>query len=424
MTPYSLPYGHGTLDVYVRGAPADVFRSPLVPGLPDEPGAFRSAVRQPIRSAPLREKIGAAERVAVVIPDVTRPFPARRVLPLLLEELSHVPAKRVTIVVGTGTHRANTPAELAVMVGPDLLRTVSVVNHDAYDPATLAPAGTAPDGRTVLMNRAYVEADRRILLGFLEPHFFSGYSGGYKAVFPGVADIDSILHYHRASVIGDPRSTWGVLDGNPTQEQIRACGSVLPVDFCVNVTMNSLGEITRFFGGDVLAVHREGCAFVRSTNMLPCPRRYPVVVTTNGGYPLDQNLYQCVKGMTAAAQIVTEGGLIFLAARCADGFPAHGNFTRLLFGSASASELLSRISAPGFCEHDQWQAQKLAILLAGARIALFSGLPAEEVRKAHLLPVGDPTAFLQEEVSRAGPDARVAVMPEGPYAVPYLEEDG
>ena len=173
------------------------------------------------------------------------------------------------------------------------------------------------------MARDYVEADRRIVLGFIEPHFMAGFSGGYKGVFPAVADIASIMHYHRAAAIGHPKSTWGVLDGNPTQEQIRWNGALLPVDFCVNVTLNRKRQITRFFCGDVMAAHSAGCAFAKETAMVACERPFPIVVTTNAGYPLDQNLYQAVKGMHAAAADRRAGRrLILAAARCNDGFPA------------------------------------------------------------------------------------------------------
>ena len=169
-----------------------------------------------------------------------------------------MPARNVTIVNGTGSHRANTPAELERMVGRAVATTYRIVNHAAGDPSTLALAGQTADGRSVFMNRAYVEADKRIVLGFIEPHFMAGFSGGYKGIFPALADIDSIMHYHRAAVIADPRSTWGVLEGNPTQAQIRANGALLPLHFCVNVTLNRQREITGFYCGDALEAHRRG----------------------------------------------------------------------------------------------------------------------------------------------------------------------
>jgi nickel-dependent lactate racemase len=415
-----LEYGTDGLDAEIPSSDVTVLAPTFLPGLPDEAAAFQDAVRAPIGTRPLREQIRGTDSVAVVIPDITRPLPTQRLLPWLFAELAHVPAERFTIVNGTGSHRSNTAEELAAMVGPDIARRYRIVNHSAHDPATLLPAGTRDDGRTVYMNREYVQADRRIVLGFIEPHFMAGFSGGYKGIFPAVADIDSIMHYHRAEVIGDPRSTWGLLDGNPTQDQIRANGSLLPVDFCINVTQNRRREITRFFCGDVLAAHLEGCAFARRTAMVECARPYPIVVTTNSGYPLDQNLYQAVKGMSAAAQIVAPGGLIVAAARCNDGFPAHGNFRKLLFEHDSPEAILQTILAPGFSLYDQWEAQLLAMIRLKARVALYSDIAPHEVERAHLEPISGIGGRIAGEIERVGPDPAVAVLPEGPMTIPYL----
>jgi nickel-dependent lactate racemase len=422
MTTIRLQYGTGGLELRTTAPNLTVVEPRFVAGLPDEAAAFRAAVERPIAAPPLRELIGAGDRVAVVIPDITRPLPSDRLLPWLLAALPHVPDRNLTIVVGTGSHRPNTPAELERMVGRAVTSRVRVVNHAAQDPATLALAGRTADGRPVYLNRAYVEADHRIVLGFIEPHFMAGFSGGYKGIFPALADLNSIMHYHRAAVIADPRSTWGVLEGNPTQAQIRANGALVPLDFCVNVTLNKHGAITGFYCGDPRAAHDQGAAAVRGTAMVACDRPFPVVVTTNGGYPLDQNLYQTVKGMSAGAQIVAPGGYVLTAARCNDGFPAHGNFRRLLFDHPTAQALLDTILTPGFSVFDQWEAQMLAMVLVRARAGLHSELPAEEVRRAHLEPVTDVSARLDEELRRVGPDAPVAVLPEGPMTIPYLKE--
>jgi lactate racemase len=415
-----LQYGREGLDVEVPGTDVTVVEPRFVPGLPDEAAAFREAVRRPIGARPLREIVKASDRVAVVIPDLTRPLPSDRLLPWLFAELAHVPDARFTIVNGTGSHRVNTPEELAAMVGGDVLARYRVVNHDSHDPATMLPAGKSRDGEAVSFNREYVEADRRIVLGFVEPHFMAGFSGGYKGIFPAVADIASIMRYHDARTIGDPRSTWGLLEGNPTQAIVRHNGSLLPLDFCVNVTLNRRREITRFFCGNPIAAHEAGCAFSKATAMVACPRPFPVVVTTNSGYPLDQNLYQTVKGMSAAAQIVEEGGYIAAASRCNDGFPEHGNFRKLLFDHPSPRAVLDTIEAPGFSLYDQWEAQLLALIRLRARVGLRSELADDDVRRAHLEPIADVGAAVAGELERLGRDAPVAVLPEGPQTIPYV----
>jgi len=417
-----LQYGKGDLTVAIPSSDVTVLAPKTEEGLPDEAAAFRAAVRDPIGGRPLRELVGAGERVAVVIPDITRALPRERLLPWLFEELSHIPPENVTIVNGTGSHRANTEEELAAMVGPGVYGRYSVVNHDAHDPGTLEYVGKSLTGRDLYMNREYVRADRRIVMGFIEPHFMAGFSGGYKGIFPAVADVESIIDYHRASVIGHERSTWGVLDNNPTQDQIRANGALLPVDFCVNVTLNRAREITGFYCGEILAAHAAGCEANKSATMVACEREYPVVVTTNGGYPLDQNLYQAVKGMSAAYQIVAEGGLIISVARCNDGFPDHGNFRKMLLEHDSPEAMLETIHSPGFSTFDQWQVQLFAQILQKARVALHSEIPAEDVRRVHLEPVADIAARISEELETSGSNAPIAVLPEGPMTVPYLEQ--
>jgi nickel-dependent lactate racemase len=415
-----LQYGNDGIEAEIPATNVTVLAPKYLEGLPDEGAGFRDAVRSPIGTKPLKELIKSGDRVAVVIPDITRPLPTARILRWLFAELNHVPADRFVIINGTGSHRVNTPDELNEMVGADIAAKYRIVNHNSHDSKTLARAGAWPDGQPLTMNREYVEADKRIVMGFIEPHFMAGFSGGFKGVFPAVADIASIMRYHGATVIGNPLSTWGVLEGNPTQAIVRQLGSALPVDFLINVTQNKKRQITKFFCGDVMQAHLQGCAFSKATVMVKCEKPFPLVVTTNSGYPLDQNLYQAVKGMSAAAKIVTEGGYILEASECRDGFPAHGNFRTLLFDHATPKALLDKIHSPGFSVYDQWEAQLLAIIRLKARVGFYSKIPDDEIRRAHLEPVRDIGARLDEELKRIGRDAPVAVLPEGPMTIPYL----
>jgi nickel-dependent lactate racemase len=215
-----------------------------------------------------------------------------------------------------------------------------------------------------------------------------------------------------------------VLEENPTQEQIRANGSLLPLDFCINVTLNRQRQITAFFCGEVISAHERGCEFSQSTVMVPCSEAFPIVITTNSGYPLDQNLYQAVKGMSAAAQIIEQDGLIVAASKCNDGFPNHGNFRKLLFDHDSPQAILDTILAPGFSMYDQWEAQLLAMIRLKAGVGLYSDIPPDEVRRAHLEPVSDIAAFVSGELKRIGRDSPIAVLPEGPMTIPYLHNQG
>ena len=417
----TLQYGRTGLELDLPAANLTVVEPRFLPGLPDEAAAFREAMRRPIGKPPLREVVRPTDRVAILIPDHTRPLPRERLLPWLFAELDHVPPQNFVIINGTGSHRANTTLELRQMVGDGIYHRYRIINHDSRDPATLSAAGATSDGRAVWLNREYVEADRRIVMGFIEPHFMAGFSGGYKGVFPAVADLESIKHYHRAHVIGDPRSTWGVLKDNPTQAQVRTNGALLPVDMLINVTQNRQRDITGFFCGDVIAAHDAGCAFAKKTAMVACPQPFPIVITSNSGFPLDQNLYQTVKGMSAAAQIVADGGLILAAAECGDGFPDHGSFKRFLFEHPSAQTMLDTIHQAPEPIEDQWQVQLLALILIRARVGLYSQISADDVKRAHLEPVADLAERVSAELERIGQDQPIAVLPEGPMTIPYLE---
>ncbi len=415
-----LDYGETGLPVDLGGLDITLLSPRFIPGLPEEHTAFQESARNPIGTDALKNIVRAEETVAIVIPDITRALPNERLLNWVFKELAHVPPENFTIISGTGTHRENTPEEWIYMVGETIYKGYRCINHKGSDEESLTLAGTSPFGYDVYFNREYIEADRRIIMGFIEPHFMAGFSGGYKAVFPGVTAVDTIMKYHSAENIGHPGSTWGNLENNPTQDNIRAGGSLHPVDFLINVTLNNKREITGFFLGHPIEAHNAGCQFCKDTAMIPCEDAFDIVVTSNSGYPLDQNLYQTVKGISAASQIIKRDGLIISASRCNDGFPDHGNFKRFLFENESPQIMLEKICSPGFELMDQWQVQLLAIILIKARVGLFSELSDEEVRKAHLQPIHDIRSMIDSEIEGLGGTARIAVLPEGPLTIPYL----
>ena len=416
-----LDYGSEGLSLDLEGLNATVLRPRYLEGLPDEHAAFIESVRHPYNTPPLGELVASGETLAVVIPDITRALPSDRLLPWLFDELKEIQLEDVTIIVGTGAHRGNTHEELLRMVGQEIVAKYRIVNHDARDASTLLQAGGSPFGYDVSYAADYVKADRRILMGFIEPHFMAGFSGGYKAVFPGITDLDAIQTYHGFANIAHPKSTWGILEENPTQNHIRSAGRLLPIDFLVNVTLNTDRQITGYFCGDVTPAHEAGCAFSRETAMVRVEKAFPIVVTTNSGYPLDLNLYQSVKGMSAAHSITAKDGLIITAARCNDGFPEHGEFKDQLLRWDSPDEAWNAIRDPDFSEPDQWQTQKLLQILRTCRIHLFSELDPTLVQRAHLTPIKDVRSAIDDELARLGkPDAPVAVIPEGPLTIPYM----
>ena len=417
----ALAYGPGRLTIDVPDHAA-VIAPQALPGLADERAAFDASVRAPIGTAPLRELAKSTDTVAIVIADITRPSPSERLVPWIMAELAHVPRENMVIINGTGSHRANTRAELTQMLGAEVVETVRIVNHNAFDDATLTHLGRTSYGGEIWLNNEYLHADLRIVTGFVEPHFFAGFSGGPKGIVPGVVGIKTIMHLHNAEMIGDPRATWGQLAGNPVQGEIREAVALAPPHFMVNVAINPQREITALWAGHYIEAHELACQAVAEHATRAVEQPFDIVITTNSGYPLDQNLYQAVKGMSAAARIVRDGGAIIAAAECCDGLPDHGNYKQLLQMRHTPHELLVMIEAPGFALYDQWQAQSQAIIQRKAEVYLYSSLDPTAVRAAMLEPTNDIAATLAQLLDRYGADARIAVLPEGPQTVPYLAE--
>lgn len=417
-----LSYGRHGLEINVPDS-VHVLEPRFVPGLPDEPAALRRALREPIESEPLAAKVKAGDKVVIVHTDITRATPNDRLLPVLLEELEMAGIARqdITLLNGLGTHRPQTEAELRAMLGDFIVDNYRCLQHDCHDDSNLVSLGKTSFGHPVRINRTYLEADVRILTGFIEPHFFAGFSGGPKAIIPSLAGAESVLTNHGTKMIAHPKATWGITEGNPIWEEMREVALLTNPTFLLNVTLNVQREITGVFAGDMLAAHAAGCAFVKENAMVGVDAPYDVVITTNSGYPLDQNLYQSVKGMSAASQIVRDGGTIIIATACEDGLPDHGRYAALLAEAGSPQGILDMLARPGFEAQDQWQVQIQALIQLRADVYVYSdGLTDEQVEKALFLPCRNIEATLAQLQAKYGPEARVCVMPEGPQTIPYL----
>lgn len=411
-----LPYGTWTRRVTVPDYTLVVRSKPLAP-LPDARAAFGTALRAPIEAAPLVDLVRPTDHVALVISDLTRPTPNHLLVPWLLEALDHVPREQFVILVGTGSHRAMTLPELVQMLGEEVVATVPIINHDATDPGMLTYLGKTPTGVPVWVNRHYLEASVRVVTGFIEPHFFAGFSGGPKGVIPGLAGLETIQALHSVELIDHSQATWMQLEGNPIHQGVRAAVALCPPEFMVNVTLNPAHQITGVFAGDLVAAHRAGCAAILRQAVTVKKQSFDVVITSNAGYPLDQNLYQSVKGMTAAAQLVRAGGAIVLVAECRDGLPSHGAYQQLLARASTPSELLDIVHQPDFQSPDQWQVQKQALVQQRAQVYLHSSLSDQSVKDGLLIPAPDLQDTINTLLAAQGPASRVAVLPEGPMTI-------
>ena len=423
--PVRLAYGETGLMIEVDPERTTVVTPVHRAGASDVAATMRGALQHPVAGPPLREVVRPGQQIAVSMCDVTRPQPREAMIWALLGELEGICSRDdFTLLVASGTHRVNTDAELRAMLGDELVDTMKIINHDARDPSMLTWCGEFGNGVPVWLNRHWVEADVRITTGFVEPHFFAGFSGGPKLVAPGLAGLETVLTLHDGARIGSDRATWAVCEGNPVHDDVRAIAVGTGVDFAFDVLLNAEQQVVSAFGGELLAMHAAARDEARAISMCPVDQLFDVVVTTNSGYPLDQNLYQSVKGMSAAATIVKPGGLIICVAEMRDGFPDYGSFREELQSGKTPQELLDMIAAREKTVDDQWEVQVLSRVQVLARVGVHSDyLDDAALQSAHLIPVPDVSAAIAAELAAVGPDARACILPEGPQTIAYVASD-
>jgi len=415
----NLAYGSGHLPIEVPDDRTTVIEPAHIDGLADEKAAVLDALQNPIGSQPLLERISPDAKICIAFTDITRATPNDRIIPWLLEHLGG-PNDNITLLNQLGTHRPNTREELETMLTPEVVANYRVLNHEPENPEALVQVGTTADGTPALLNRHIVEADLRIITGFIEPHFFAGFSGGVKGIMPGCAGLETVMSNHGAKNIGDPQATFGVTEGNPLWEELRDIALKTGPSFLLNVTLNEQRDITNVFAGDIIEAHKTGCVFVKKSAMQPVDQPFDIVVTTNSGYPLDLNLYQGVKGMSAGARVLKEGGTLILAAECREGVPDGSPLDDLLRSAGSIEEILAMLSTPGFVRPEQWQAQIQALVQRRAEVLVCCELDDATLRACHLAPCADINAEVAKRLAKLGADARVAVLPQGPLTIPYL----
>ena len=390
----------------------------------DPAGTLAAALRQPVEGAALAQLARPGQRVVIAVPDGTRPHPQRAVLQAILAELAAVGADSdVTVLIAGGTHAADPSEVIEAMLGPEVPRRCRVVIHDCRDTANLVPLGPAGPPAAdvpVALDRRWVEADLRISSGLVEPHLFAGFSGGPKLVAIGTAGLETVMALHNGRRVGEPRATWGIVEGNPVHDAIRAVAALAPPHFSLELVLDSEKRLTHAFAGPTRSAHQAAAVVARQTTMTCIDRRYPLVITSSGGAPLDQNFYQAIKGVAAAADIVADGGTIILAAECAHGLPNHGMYTEVLRAGEDIRVANARILQSYQVVPDQWQLQVQARIQARARVLVKSaGLSAADVATARLEAVEDIAAFVAAARSK-DPGLPIAVLPHGPYCVPFL----
>lgn len=418
-----LEYGRDGLDVEL---PDDrVVRSlayKQAPPLADPQAAVRDLIRQPTGTGSLAELARGRSDACIVICDITRPVPNQLILTPLLETLQEagIPADKITLLVATGLHRPSTAEEIVEIVGPQIAARYRIEDHHGQQLDEHSYLGESPRGVPIWIDSRYVDADLKITTGLIEPHLMAGFSGGRKLICPGIAALETIRVWHGPSFLEDPRADCGVLEGNPVHEESTWIGRHTGCDFIVNVVIDSQRRPLKFVAGDMEQAFLEGVEFSRQVVVDSLPEPVDIVVTSCAGYPLDTTFYQAVKGLTGALPIVKEGGTIIMAASMTEGIGSP-QFQQLFEENSDLESFVDRIINSDYFVMDQWQLEELAKVRRKARVKLVSdGLPAETINRLFVESAESVESAVASSLAEYGEDARIAVIPKGPYVLAQL----
>jgi len=388
-----------------------------------EPGReVERALANPIGTQSLAELARGRSDACIVICDITRPVPNKILLPPILRtlEAAGIPTHKITLLIATGTHRPNLGDELTALIGEEIADRYRVVNHDCRNAAAHRDLGLSPNRVPVKLDAAYCNADLKITVGLIEPHFMAGYSGGRKLIMPGIAAFETVQNWHCPRFLESPLATNGLVDGNPVHLESLAIARMVPPDLILDVTLDESNQITGVFTGELEQAWRAGVDFaarhVRAEVLEPAD----VVVTTCAGYPLDATFYQAVKGMVGAIPAVKPGGAIIIASECAEGVGS-ADFARALFDTEDLEEFVRHISQPGVFVPEEWEVEELAKATRHAHIyCVASGIPHDTLARCFVTPAATVEQAVRMAMDRHGKDATLLAIPRGPYVIPTV----
>ena len=414
----SLPYGRGFLDLEIPKARLlGILESKAhsLKGESSQENLVEEALAYPMNSPQLKEMAKEKNSIVVITSDHTRPVPSKVIMPLLLDEIRQGnPKAQITLLVATGFHRTTTKEELIDKYGEKIVAEEKIVVHDSTDDNSLTHLGSLPSGGPLWINKLATEADLLLAEGFIEPHFFAGFSGGRKSVLPGVAGRQTVLANHCAEFISSPYARTGNLDENPLHRDMAWASAKAKLAFILNVVIDSEKNIIRAFAGHPEEAHLEGCRFVEKMASVKA-RPADIVITSNGGYPLDQNIYQAVKGMTAAEATCKDGGVIIILSACND---RHGgeDFYRWLADAPCITKVTEKILTIPSDKTipDQWQAQILARILEKFKVIMVTDqCEPKLITDMHMLHTHSFDDALKKAEELVGPDSTITVIPDG-----------
>ena len=411
-----LKYGHETrrLTIGEAGLRVSVLSPGRTSGAEDEDSLIQSALAQPIGSPRLSRIVSPGQRVAILTADITRPCPSARLLPPLLQELraAGIALRDITVIFGLGTHRAHTQEEQRALVGEEVFRQVRCIDSD---PCRVERVGLTRRGTPIDVFAPVLQAQVRVCLGVIEYHYFAGYSGGVKALVPGVCAASTIQHNHRRMT--EPGAVAGRLDGNPVREDIEEAGELVGAHFILNVVLDEAQRVVRAVAGHPRFAHRAGCAALDAFGRASVPQQADVVVVGAGGYPKDINLYQAQKALDNARQAVRPGGVLVLVAECPEGL-GNRTFETWMKDPGGPDAILARIRQDFVLGGHK--AAAVAMAMKQADIHLVSAIPAGLARALGFAAFGDPDTALAAALAKITPNPFVVVMPEGGSLLPSV----
>jgi nickel-dependent lactate racemase len=418
-----LDYGRTGLDVSLAGLPSvEILEPHGAAPLADPVAAVEQSLRFPIGAPPLSRLAQGRRSACILVCDVTRPVPNETILKPILRTLEEagVPGDHILILVASGLHRPNTPAELREMLGEEIAASRRIECHEGRDQAAHRYLGTTPRGVPMWIDRRYLDADLKIAVGLIEPHLMAGFSGGRKLICPGVAGLETIRAWHSPRFLEHLNARCGVVDGNPVHEENTRIAQTAGCDFIVNVCQDGDRRVTTVVAGDMVEAWTRGVDACRRQLSVRASRPADVVVTSGAGYPLDATFYQSVKGMAGALPIVRDGGDVVVAAEMSEGVGGR-EFVELLEQTDSLESFQRRIADEQFFAVDQWQLEELAKVRRRCRVKVVAdGVPAQTLRACFVEPADSVEAALADSIAEFGPETHVAVVPRGPYALPHL----
>ena len=425
MVEVQLAFGDGKIAVEVPDANLldVVHMKPLNPLTDPEP-IIRQSLENPIGTPPLAEIARGRSSACVVISDVTRPVPNALLLPPLLQtiEAAGVSRDKITILIATGIHRPNEGDELCEMVGSDIMRDYRIINHYSQRPDTMVDLGKTSRGTPIIINRVYYESDLKLTTSLIEPHLMAGYSGGRKAICPGISSLETMKVMHGPQILEHERATTGVLEGNPFHEEATEIAQTAGVDFSLNVALNENRQLIGVFAGELVQAHLAGVRYVEQFVRVELDEPVDVVLTSSAGYPLDTTFYQAIKGLVGALEIIKTDGTMLLVSECREGLGSPP-FTELIRRTHDLEEFVHSLYDPQQFMVDQWQLEEMVKVARKAEICCYSeGLRVDDLKQIHVRPLTMPDEGIQYALSKHGPDAKIAVIPEGPYLLPVLKE--